>query len=63
MCAGFRAGTGNGHRLINETDSDVIYLEIGDRTAADECTYPDDDLKAMRVDGTWKPLHKDGTPY
>ena len=33
MCAGFKAGTGNGHRLINETGEEVVYLEVGDRTA------------------------------
>ena len=63
MCAGFRAGTVNGHRLINETDEEVRYLEIGDRTPADEGSYPDDDLKALMVDGKWKFVHKDGSPY
>src|SRR3982751_3534515 len=32
MCAGFKAGTGNAHRLINETEEEVVYLEVGDRT-------------------------------
>lgn len=63
MCAGFRAGTGNGHRLVNETDQDVVVLEVGDRTPGDEGTYPDDDLKAVLVDGRWQFVHKDGTPY
>ena len=63
MCAGFRAGTGNGHCLINETDRDVVVLEIGDRTAGDEASYPDDDLMARLVDGTWAFVHKDGRPY
>src|SRR4051794_40640090 len=36
MCAGFRAGTGNGHHLSNETAEDVVYLEVGDRTPGDE---------------------------
>jgi uncharacterized cupin superfamily protein len=63
MCAGFKAGTGDGHRLINDTDEEVVYLEIGDRTPGDEGTYPDDDLKASMVDGQWRFLHKDGTPY
>ena len=63
MCAGFRAGTGNGHRLINETEDEVIYLEIGDRTPGDEGSYPDDDLQALLSDGKWKFTHKDGTPY
>jgi uncharacterized cupin superfamily protein len=63
MCAGFKAGTGNGHRLINETTEDVVYLEIGDRTPGDEGSYPDDDLKALLVEGRWKFAHKDGKPY
>ena len=63
MCAGFRAGTGNGHCLLNETSEDVLYLEVGDRGAGDEGSYPDDDLRAFQVDGRWVYAHKDGTPY
>ena len=63
MCAGFKAGTGNGHRLINETAEEVVYLEVGDRTPGDQGTYPDDDLKALLVEGKWQYVHKDGTPY
>lgn len=63
MCAGFKAGTGNGHRLVNETDEEVVYLEIGDRSPGDEVAYPDDDIHAQRVDGRWLFAHKDGSPY
>jgi uncharacterized cupin superfamily protein len=63
MCAGFKAGTGNGHCLINETSEEVVYLEVGDRTPGDEGSYPDDDLKALLVESKWKFAHKDGTPY
>lgn len=63
MCAGFKAGTGNAHRLLNETTEDVVYLEIGDRTPGDEGSYPDDDLKGVLIDGKWTFAHKDGTPY
>ncbi|HZQ73189.1 MAG TPA: cupin domain-containing protein [Burkholderiales bacterium] len=63
MCAGFKAGTGNGHRLVNETAQDVVILEVGDRTPGDEGSYPDDDIKAALVDGKWVFQHKDGTPY
>jgi uncharacterized cupin superfamily protein len=52
MCAGFKAGTGNGHRLINETTEEVVYLEVGDRTPGDEGSYPDDDLKALLVEAS-----------
>lgn len=63
MCAGFKAGTGNGHMLLNRSEDDVLYLEAGDRTPGDEGSYPDDDLKAVMVDGRWVFRHKDGTPY
>ncbi len=63
MCSGFKAGTGNAHRLINETAEDVMYLEIGDRAPGDEGIYPDDDLKAVLVNATWRFVHKDGSPY
>jgi len=63
MCAGFKAGTGNGHRLINETAEEIVYLEVGDRSPGDEGRYPDDDLKAVLVEGKWKFVHRDGTPY
>src|SRR3954463_4760420 len=52
-CAGLKAGTGNGHRLSQEPDRDVVYLEIGDRTAGDEGPYPDDDIEAQLVEGRW----------
>ena len=63
MCAGFRAGAGNGHHLVNETSDEVVYLEVGDRTPGDEVTYPDDDLKAQFHDGRWMFTHKNGAPY
>ena len=63
MCAGFKAGTGNGHRLVNETSETVVYLEVGDRSLGDEGIYPDDDLKAVLLDGQWIFQHKDGTHY
>jgi uncharacterized cupin superfamily protein len=64
MCAGFRAGTGNAHHLVNRTAQDVVYLEVGDRTAGDQGSYPDDDLQAaLGPDGRWRFTRKDGTPY
>lgn len=64
MCAGFPAGTGDAHHLVNRGGTDAIYLEIGDRTPGDGATYPDADLRAEQgEDGRWRFLHKDGTPY
>jgi len=63
MCAGFAAGSGNGHQLLNQTQEDVVYLEMGDRTPGDEGHYPDDDLLAVMWEGAWVFMHKDGAPY
>ncbi len=63
MCAGFPFGTDNGHHLVNESDEKVVYIEIGDRTPEDRAEYPDDDIRAELIDGTWAFTHKDGTPY
>jgi uncharacterized cupin superfamily protein len=63
MCAGF-AASGIAHQLVNRTDSDVVYLEIGDRMPGDEGAYPADDLKAaLGPDGKWQFTHRDGRPY
>lgn len=57
MCAGFAAGRGDAHQLFNPTAETVIYLEVGDRTPQDTVYYPDDDLRAVRVDGRWVFTH------
>ncbi len=63
MCAGFAAG-GAAHHLLNRSDRDVLFLEIGDRQPGDEAFYPADDIQAvMGGDGKWRFAHKDGTPY
>jgi uncharacterized cupin superfamily protein len=63
MCAGFKAGSGDAHRLVNETETEVIYLEVGDRTPGDEATYPDHAMKAVSEGGRWRIVNPDGTPY
>ena len=62
MCAGF-AAAGTAHCLLNRSDADVLYLEVGDRTPGDDATYPNDDLKADFINGKWVFSHKDGRPY
>jgi len=62
-CAGFAAGVANGHCLINRSQEIVTYLEIGDRTANDKVTYPDDDLVAKHSATGWIFTHKNGKSY
>jgi len=62
MAAGFPAGKADGHQLVNRSDADVVYLEIGDRTAGDEVSYSDHDLKLTTVDGKPHFTNRKGEP-
>jgi len=61
-CAGYPAGSGDGHHFVNRSTKPARYLEIGNGDDADTAFYPDDDLKYAegQRDGY---LHKDGRPY
>jgi uncharacterized cupin superfamily protein len=64
MCAGFKAGSEDAHHLVNRSDDDVVFLEVGDRTAGDAVTYPDDDIQAnLDANGQWRFTHRNGAPY
>lgn len=64
MVAGFKAGTGIAHQLVNRSQEPVVYLEVGDRTPGDTASYPFDDIQAtLGEKGQWIFQHKDGTPY
>jgi uncharacterized cupin superfamily protein len=62
MAAGFPAGRADGHHLLNRSDREATYLEVGDRTPGDTVTYPDDDIEARMSDGRWTFTHRDGSP-
>jgi uncharacterized cupin superfamily protein len=59
--AAFPKGAGNGHHMINRSDRDAVYLEIGSRHPDDVTICPDEDLMSTNADGRF--LHKDGAPY
>jgi uncharacterized cupin superfamily protein len=63
-CAGFPAGTPNGHALVNRSARLARYLEISNRDPADTAIYPDVDL-AYRRDETGRHVfsRKDGSRY
>lgn len=64
MCAGFPAGTTDGHQLVNRSDRPARYLEIGNRDANDIVGYSDVDLACRKdANGVWVYTHRDGAPY
>ena len=63
MCAGF-VPEGEAHYLINRTNDNVVYLEIGTRTHGDAVIYPEDDLVAVfNSEHQWDFTHKNGNKY
>ena len=63
MCAGFKAGTKDGHQLVNRGSRPAVYLEVGTRDDADSVVYPDVDLAWNPVVHPDRFTHRDGTPY
>ncbi len=61
--ATFKAGVANGHQLINRSDRDALFLEVGTRTSVSAAHYSDLDMKVARVKGVDTFMRKDGTPY
>jgi len=64
MAAAFPAGRADGHHLVNRSQADAVYLEVGSRRTEDHCHYPDVDLH-LEPDGKgdWRFTRKSGEPY
>ncbi len=61
--AGFKAGSGIAHKLINCSDRDAVYFEVGTRAATERVHYPDVDLVMERDQKGRRYLHRNGEPY
>ena len=61
--AGFKAGSGNAHRLINRGNRDAVYFDVGTRAKSERVHYPDVDLVMERDDKSRRYLHRSGEPY
>jgi uncharacterized cupin superfamily protein len=62
--AGWKAGAPNGHCLINRTDRDATYIEVGTRAKGERATYSDIDMRYERDEqDNVRYVHKSGEPY
>ena len=62
-CAGFPAGSRNGHHFLNRTDRPARCLVVGSKAPREVATYSDHDLVVTLEAGKSTFSHKDGTPY
>ena len=63
MAAGFPAGNPNGHQVVNRSEEDVWYLEVGDRPQREDVTYPDIDMANAVRDRRPNFTRKDGSAF
>jgi uncharacterized cupin superfamily protein len=62
-CAGYPAGSKNGHHFVNRSQKPAKYLEMGTNVPGDTAFYPDDDLRLMEAEDGMLYAHKDGRRY
>jgi uncharacterized cupin superfamily protein len=61
--AAFKAGVRNGHHLINRTDRDAVYLEVGTRAKQERAEYSDVDMILVRDEKSARFTRRNGEPY
>jgi uncharacterized cupin superfamily protein len=61
--AGWKAGVANGHCLINRSEHDAVFIEVGTRAANERAHYSDIDMQVVRDHRTFRYLHRNGEPY
>ncbi|MEJ2376557.1 MAG: cupin domain-containing protein [Pseudolabrys sp.] len=61
--AAWRAGVENGHCLINRSDRDAVFLEVGSRAPTERAHYADIDMMVTREGRDFHYTHKNGEPY
>jgi uncharacterized cupin superfamily protein len=60
--AAFKAGVENGHHIVNTSDADLLYLEIGTRAVEESGEYSDIDMTFYKGASGAGYRRKDGTP-
>src|SRR6516165_7506893 len=60
--AGFKAGSGIAHCLVNRSERDAVYLEVGTRARSERVHYPDVDFMMERDETGRRYFRKSGEP-
>jgi uncharacterized cupin superfamily protein len=59
----WKAGAANGHCLINRSNRDAVFIEVGGRAPTECAHYSDIDMMALRDGATFVYTRKNGEPY
>jgi uncharacterized cupin superfamily protein len=61
--AAWKAGVANGHCLVNRSDRDTVFIEVGARAPAERAHYSDIDMIFTRDGKGVRYTKKNGEPY
>jgi uncharacterized cupin superfamily protein len=61
--AAWKAGVANGHCLINRSDRDTVFIEVGSRAVAERAYYSDIDMMVTRDEKGARYTKKNGQPF
>ena len=61
--AAWKAGVANGHCLINRSNRDAVFIEVGSRAARERAHYSDIDMNVERDDKGMHYTRKNGEPF
>jgi uncharacterized cupin superfamily protein len=61
--AAWKAGVPDGHCLINRSDRDAVFIEVGTRAASERAHYSDIDMTVTRDEKGARYTKKNGEPY
>ena len=61
--AAWKAGVANGHCLVNRSNRDAVFIEIGTRAVCERAYYSDIDMMVVRDVSGFNYTRKNGEPY
>jgi len=61
--AAWKAGVQNGHCLINRSDRDAVFIEVGTRASTERAHYSEIDMIVVRDEKGARYTKKNGEPY
>jgi uncharacterized cupin superfamily protein len=61
--AAWKAGVPNGHCLINRSDRNAVFIEVGTRASTERAHYSEIDMMVIRDEKGARYTRKNGEPY
>jgi len=61
--AAWKAGVANGHTIINRSNRDAVFIEVGTRAPSERAHYSDIDMMVVRDEKGARYTKKNGEPY